>query len=223
MATYKVILLDLDGTITDPKIGITKSVQYALRKMDIASPDVDQLEGFIGTPLQVSFVEYFDFDEHQTEKAIDFYRERFKVKGIVENELYPNILGLLTFLREQSFSLIVATSKPTIFAEQILQHFKIDHYFDLVVGSNLNGTRTSKTEIIQYVLDEYKQYKPEDFLMIGDRKHDIVGANHNGIDSIGVLYGYGSLEELKNSEPTYLVESVEQVKAVFDLSFTLSE
>ena len=214
MTTYKVILLDLDGTITDPKVGITRSVQYALEKMNIAAPDVDQLEGFIGPPLQVSFAEYFDFDEHQTEKAIDFYRERFKEKGIFENELYPNIPDLLKFLREQHFSLVIATSKPTVFAEQILQHFKIDHYFDLVVGSNLDGTRTSKTEIIKYILDEYNQHNPGDFIMIGDRKHDTVGAHNNGIDSIGVLYGYGSLEELRNSKPAYIVESVEQLKGI---------
>ncbi|WNF23477.1 HAD family hydrolase [Mesobacillus jeotgali] len=214
MAAYNVILLDLDGTITDPKVGITKSVQYALRKMGKAAPNVDQLEGFIGPPLQVSFAEYFDFDEHQTEMAIDFYRERFKEKGIFENELYPNIPDLLKFLKEQSFSLAVATSKPTVFADQILKHFKIEHYFDLVVGSNLDGTRTSKTEIIEYILNEYHQHMPEDFIMIGDRKHDIEGACNNGIDSIGVLYGYGSLEELRNSRPVYIVESVEQLREV---------
>ncbi|MBT2639828.1 HAD family hydrolase [Bacillus sp. ISL-39] len=223
MAAYKVILLDLDGTITDPKAGITRSVQYALEKMNIAAPDADQLEGFIGPPLQVSFAEYFDFDERQTEKAIGFYRERFKEKGILENELYPNIPDLLKFLREQNFSLVIATSKPTVFADHIVKHFKIDHYFDLVVGSNLNGTRTSKTEIIEFILNEYNQYKPEEFIMVGDRKHDIEGAGNNGIDSIGVTYGYGSLEELKNSQPTYIVDSVEQLKGILDLSYSLSE
>jgi phosphoglycolate phosphatase len=214
MPAYKVILFDLDGTITDPKVGITRSVQYALRKMDIAAPEVDQLEAFIGPPLQDSFADYFGFDEHQTEEAIEYYRERFKEKGIFENELYPGISCLLSFLREQHFQLMIATSKPTVFAEQILRHFEIHHYFDFVGGSNLNGTRNSKAEIIRYILEEYSQHKPEDFIMIGDRKHDILGASQNGIDSIGVLYGYGSIAELQNSKPTYLVENVEQLKGI---------
>ncbi|MBT2642905.1 HAD family hydrolase [Bacillus sp. ISL-41] len=214
MASYKVILFDLDGTISDPKEGITRSVQYALQKMNISAPDGEQLEGFIGPPLQVSFAEYLDFDEHQTKKAIDFYRERFKEKGMYENELYSGIRLLLQSLKEQDFILVVATSKPTVFAEQILRHFEIDHYFDLVVGSNLDGTRSSKTEIIQYILDSYKKHKSEDFIMIGDRKHDIEGANNCGIDSIGVMYGYGSFEELQNSQPAYIVESVEQLRDI---------
>lgn len=212
MASYKVILFDLDGTISDPKEGITKSVQFALQKMKVAAPDVDQLECFIGPPLQVSFAEHFNFDESQTKKAIDFYRERFKEKGMYENELYSGIPLLLHSLKEKGSTLVVATSKPTVFAEQILRHFEIDHYFDLIVGSNLDGTRLSKAEIIQYILDAYKQYDREDFIMIGDREHDIEGANHNGIDSIGVMFGYGSYEELQNSKPAYIVESVEGLK-----------
>ncbi|MBT2685023.1 HAD family hydrolase [Bacillus sp. ISL-37] len=214
MATYKVILFDLDGTISDPKAGITRSVQYALQKMNIEVPGVNHLEGFIGPPLQVSFAEYFNLDEIQTKKAIEFYRERFKEKGMYENELYSNIPLLLHALKEQNFILVVATSKPTVFSEQILKHFEIDHYFDLVVGSNLDGTRSSKTEIIQYILDAFKSHRLEDFIMIGDRKHDIEGANNNGIDSIGVTYGYGSFEELSNSKPTYIVGSVEQLKGI---------
>ncbi|GAM15901.1 HAD family hydrolase [Mesobacillus selenatarsenatis] len=214
MATYKVILFDLDGTISDPKEGITRSVQSALQKMNIVVPDVDSLEGFIGPPLQLSFSDYFNLDEIQIKNAIEFYRERFKGKGMYENELYSNIPLLLHSLKEKGFILVVATSKPTVFSEQILQHFEIDHYFDLVVGSNLDGTRTSKTEIIQYILDAYKPYKLEDFIMIGDRKHDIEGANKNGIDSIGVTYGYGSYEELSNSKPTYIVGTVERVKDI---------
>lgn len=214
MDKYKVILFDLDGTLSDPKVGITKSVQYALQKMDIDEPDLDKLECFIGPPLQVSFAEYYDFDVKNTQKAIGFYRERFKEKGMFENELYSNIPLLLKSLREQQFTLVVATSKPKVFAEQILKHFNIDHYFELVVGSNLDGTRTSKTEIIQYILDKYNEYKLDDFIMIGDRKHDIIGANNTGIDSIGVTYGYGSYEELSNSNLTYIVKSIDQLKDV---------
>ncbi|TYS19776.1 HAD family hydrolase [Rossellomorea vietnamensis] len=212
MDKYKIILFDLDGTISDPKVGITKSVQYSLKKMGIVEGDFDKLKCFIGPPLQVSFVEYYDFDEKDTQKAIHFYRQRFKEKGMFENKLYSNIPLLLKSLKEQKHTLVVATSKPTVFSEQILKYFNIDQYFDLIVGSNLDGTRTSKTDIIQYILDKYKGHQPDDFIMIGDRKHDIIGAKNMGIDSIGVTYGYGSLEEISQSDPTYIVQTVEQVK-----------
>lgn len=201
MDKYKVILFDLDGTLSDPKVGITKSVQYALQIMGFDETDMDKLERFIGPPLQVSFAEYYNFDEVQTQKAIDLYRERFKVKGMFENELYSNMPLLLNSLKETGFILVVATSKPTVFADQILVHFNIEQYFELIVGSNLDGTRASKTEVIQYILDKYNEYKLDDFIMIGDRKHDIIGANNTGIDSIGVTYGYGLFEELSLSNP----------------------
>jgi phosphoglycolate phosphatase len=214
MDKYKIILFDLDGTLSDPKVGITKSVQYALQKMNIIEPDIDKLECFIGPPLQVSFAEYYNFDEERTQEAIDLYRERFKEKGMFENELYSNISLLLKSLKDQGFTLVVATSKPTVFAEQILKYFNIDQYFELIVGSNLDGTRGSKTEIIQYILDKYIEHKSGDFIMIGDRKHDIIGATNTGIDSIGVTYGYGSFEEISHSNPTYIVKSVDQLKEI---------
>ncbi|MGG1675925.1 HAD family hydrolase [Neobacillus sp. NRS-1170] len=214
MDEYKIILFDLDGTLSDPKVGITKSVQYALEKLDIIEPNLDKLECFIGPPLQVSFAEYYGFIEEKSQKAIDFYRERFKQRGMFENELYPNIPPLLKSLKEQEYTLIVATSKPTVFSEQILKYFNIDHYFDLVVGSNLDGTRTSKTEIIQYILEKYKDYILDNFIMVGDRKHDIIGAKNLGIDSIGVTYGYGSFEEISQSNPTHIVRSVDQIRDI---------
>ncbi|MCG1023595.1 HAD family hydrolase [Sutcliffiella horikoshii] len=212
MKNYKIILFDLDGTLSDPKEGITKSVQYALEKMGMVEPDIDKLEWFIGPPLQVSFAEYYGFDERESKRAIDFYRGRFKEKGMFENVLYPNISLLLAKLKENGYFLVVATSKPTVFAEQILKYFNLEQYFQLIVGSNLDGTRSSKTEIIQYILDKYTDYEPSDFIMIGDRKHDIMGAKNTGIDSIGVTYGYGSLEEISEAEPTYTVNSVDQLK-----------
>jgi len=211
---YSIILFDLDGTLSDPKIGITKSVQYALAKIGIDEPDLDKLDCFIGPPLQDSFAEYYSFDEGKTNKAIDFYRERFKDEGLFENDLYSSIPILLKSLQELQFTLVVATSKPTVFAEQILQHFNIKQYFDLVVGSNLDGTRTAKTEIIQYIIDAYNPHTLDNFIMIGDRKHDIIGANNTGIDSIGVTYGYGSFEELSHANPTHIVNSVDQLKDI---------
>ena len=211
MGDYKVILFDLDGTLSDPKEGITKSVQYALQAMGIEEPDIDNLECFIGPPLHVSFAEHYHFDEANIKAAVELYRKRFKEKGMFENKLYPDIPLLLKLLKDQGSTLVVATSKPTDFAEQILKYFKIDHYFELIAGSNLDGTRASKTEIIQYIIEQYGEQDLGNFVMIGDRKHDIIGARNTGIDSIGVAYGYGSLEELIHSNPTYIVKNVNQL------------
>ncbi|WP_152655582.1 HAD family hydrolase [Oceanobacillus sp. CFH 90083] len=214
MSKYKIILFDLDGTLSDPKEGITKSVQYALDKMGIEEPDLDKLECFIGPPLQDSFTEYYHFNEEKTQKAIQLYRERFKEKGMFENTLYPDTSGVLQFLKEQGFVLAVATSKPTVFAEQILEYFQISEYFDIIAGSNLDGTRSAKAEIIQYIIDNYSEYGLEEFIMIGDRKHDLIGANKTGIDSIGITYGYGSLEELNDEKPAFIVDSLKQVSMI---------
>ncbi|QOR68205.1 HAD family hydrolase [Cytobacillus suaedae] len=223
MATYKVLLFDLDGTLSDPAEGITKSVQYALEKLGIVESNLENLQTFIGPPLQVSFSERYGFDEVTIKKAIEFYRERFKERGMYENKLYPNVPNLLKSLREQDFTLVVATSKPTIFAKQILEYFKIEHYFDLVVGSNLDGTRSAKADIIQYILNHYNEYCLDDFVMIGDREHDLIGANQTGIDSIGVTYGYGSLNELRQAQATYIVDSVSEIKDVLEKSVMSEE
>ncbi|RYM07301.1 HAD family hydrolase [Sporolactobacillus sp. THM7-7] len=199
-------LFDLDGTLTDPKIGITKSVQYALKRMGIDEPDLDRLECFIGPPLMESFSTYYQMNEADARKAIGFYRERFKEKGLFENALYPDVPNLLQSLKDARHTLIVATSKPTVFSERILTHFRIDGYFDAIVGSNLDGTRSAKAEIIQYILNHYQNRDPDQFVMVGDRKHDIIGAKESGIDSIGVTYGYGSIEEIRCAEPTYVAD-----------------
>ena len=220
MSQYKVILFDLDGTISDPKVGITKSVQYALQKMNIDEPDLDKLECFIGPPIQASFPEFCHFNESETKRAIDYYRERFKEKGMYENEIYEQMPALLQALHDQKLILTVATSKLTEFAEQILTYFNIRQYFELVVGSNLDGTRTAKTDIIEYILQQYPHLKLDDFIMIGDRKHDIIGASNTGIHSIGVTYGYGSLDELTQSNPTFIVNHIDQLKEILMGSLT---
>ena len=214
MGNYKIILFDLDGTLSDPKEGITKSVQYALRKFGVDEPDLDKLECFIGPPLKVSFSDYYHFDEEKAEKAIGFYRERFTEKGMFENVLYEEIPSLLTSLKEQGYILVVATSKPTVYAEEILKHFQIDRFFEKIVGSNLDGTMSAKAEIIQYIINHYSGQQLSDFIMIGDRKHDIIGANQCGIDSVGVTYGYGSLKELQSFQPTYIAKSVKQLQSI---------
>jgi phosphoglycolate phosphatase len=209
---YKFILFDLDGTLSDPKIGITKSVQFALNRMGIPIDNLDELDPFIGPPLQQSFSDYYSLNEAQALMAIAHYRERFSEVGMYENTLYEDIPALLQELKETGHTLVVATSKPTVFADEILKYFNIHHHFDLIVGSNLDGTRTAKTEIIQYILEHYEQYPPEEFIMIGDRKHDIIGAHNTGINSIGVTYGYGSQEEINQINPTYQVKTVLELK-----------
>lgn len=211
---YSTILFDLDGTLTDPKMGITKSVQYALRKFNIIEEDLDKLEPFIGPPLANSFMELYSFSELESKKAVEFYREYFKDTGLYENELYAGMNKLLEMLINQKRVLMVATSKPTIFAEKILKYFNIDKYFDFICGSNLDGTMSDKTEIIRYIVKE-KNINKQRTVMVGDRKHDIIGAHNNGIDSIGVSYGYGSEEELKNSKPTHIIKSVQDFVRAF--------
>lgn len=208
MKNYSVVLFDLDGTLSDPKIGITKSVQHALQKAGVMVNDLDELEPFIGPPLQVSFQEIYGFNDTQITQAIRDYRERFTERGMFENKLYEDIPALLAQLKQQGYILTIATSKPTVFAEQIIKYFQLESYFDLVVGSHLDGSRSAKGEIIAEVLQQLDSYPKDQFIMIGDRKYDLIGARENQIDAIGVTYGFGSLEELKNEEPTYIVDHV---------------
>ncbi|WP_342557532.1 HAD family hydrolase [Lysinibacillus sp. FSL P4-0201] len=208
MKNYSVVLFDLDGTLSDPKIGITKSVQHALQKAGVMVNDLDELEPFIGPPLQVSFQEIYGFNDTQITRAIRDYRERFTERGMFENKLYEDIPALLAQLKQQGYILTIATSKPTVFVEQIIKYFQLESYFDLVVGSHLDGSRSAKGEIIAEVLQQLDSYPKDQFIMIGDRKYDLIGARENQIDAIGVTYGFGSLEELKNEEPTYIVDHV---------------
>ncbi len=212
MKKYSVVLFDLDGTLSDPKIGITKSVQFALQKAGIKVNDLDELEPFIGPPLQVSFREMYDFDDTQITQAIRAYRDRFTESGMFENQLYEGIPALLSNLKEEGYTLAVATSKPTVFAKQIIEYFQLESFFDLIVGSHLDGSRSAKSEIIAEVLQHFNLYPKEQFIMIGDRNYDVLGAYDNQIDAIGVTYGYGSLEELKNESPTYIVDHVSDLQ-----------
>jgi len=212
---YKYILFDLDGTLTDPKVGITKAVQYALEKNNIKEDSLSTLEKFIGPPLKDSFMEFYSFDEKKSLDSIQYFREYFKEKGIFENEIYLGIEDLLKKLKQNNYKIIVATSKPLVFAKTILKHFKMIEYFDLIVGSNLDGTLVDKGEIISYVIDYLKIKNLKEVIMIGDRKYDIIGAKKNNIDSIGVLYGYGAIEELKIANPNYMINSIDQLYEFF--------
>ncbi|WP_145136589.1 HAD family hydrolase [Paenibacillus sp. Y412MC10] len=210
---YKHLLFDLDGTITDPKIGITKSVQYALNKFGIQEDDLDKLEPFIGPPLKNSFMEIYSFSEDQALQGVEYYREYFRERGIFENELYPGMQSVLKQLQDDGFTLYVATSKPKVFADEILKYFGVDLYFEWVVGSHLDGTLSDKTEIITYILQNRNLVKSK-VVMIGDRKHDMIGAKNNGIDSIGAEYGYGSDGELLRENCTYYIKKIEDILGI---------
>lgn len=217
MKDYGFVLFDLDGTITDSKVGITKSVQYALKKFNIIENDLNKLEPFIGPPLMDSFKEYYTFNDNMAKDAVTYYREYYSTQGIFENQVYSDIPFLLEYLVENGKKVMVATSKPTYYAVQIIKHFQLNKYFTSIVGSNLDGTRVRKGEVIQVALEGLKERNiaKSDVLMIGDRKHDILGAKENNIDSLAVTYGFGSYEELMEAKPTYLVNDVQEIHEKF--------
>ncbi|MGG2015448.1 HAD family hydrolase [Bacillus sp. S10(2024)] len=209
---YTTFLFDLDGTLTDPKEGIVNSIVYALRKMGIDEQDDNKLLSFIGPPIQHSFANIYGMNEKQVIDAVTYYREYFKTKGMFENHVYEHIPSVLQELKDAGKRLFVATSKPTVFAKQILEHFQMAHYFEEIVGSNLDGTRIAKAEIIQHILHTYDNLEKEHVVMVGDREYDIIGARQVGIDSIGVMYGYGSKEELVTAGATHISKDVESLK-----------
>ncbi|HCL03628.1 MAG TPA: phosphoglycolate phosphatase [Lachnoclostridium phytofermentans] len=204
---YDYILFDLDGTLTDPKLGITKSFAYALKYFDIPIENLDSLCKYIGPPIMDSFMDC-GLSKEKTLEAIEKYREYFKDHGIYENEVYDGVAQLLATLKSRNKKIMLATSKPEVFAKQILEHFELLTYFDFVGGSELNGNRSEKSEVIQYVLEEGKVTDLSKAVMIGDRKYDILGAKEVGIDSIGVLNGYGDQEELIAAGADAIVTSV---------------
>ena len=206
----KLILFDLDGTLTDPKEGITRSFQYALEKMGI-SEDRDNLLKVIGPPLWDSFEQFYAMSREESDRAVQYYREYFSEKGLYENEVIETIPQLLHDLKENGKILAVATSKPTIYSVKILKHFQLDRYFRLIVGSELDGTRVRKDEIISHVLNVLG-YCAQEAVIIGDRKHDIIGSRAHGMTSIGVLFGYGSEEELRASGSDFLASSTSQLR-----------
>lgn len=211
MINYEYILLDLDGTVTDPANGITNSVMYALKKYGIEVSDRSELYKFIGPPLWESFEKYYGFSKEEAKKAVECYREYYKDKGIYENLVNEGFEGLLKLLKANGKTLIVATSKPEVFAKQILEHFDIAKYFTFIAGGNLDGTRVKKEEVIFYALESCNILEKSKVIMIGDREHDIIGAKKNSIHSMGVLFGYGDREELENAGADYIVETVSDI------------
>lgn len=208
MKQYDIIFFDLDGTLTEPSVGITNSVMYALDKFGIQVSERSQLYKFIGPPLIESFETFYGFSKEQAKQAVEYYREYFSVKGIFENSVYEGIEELLINLKSARKKIILATSKPEEFAVIILKHFHLSEYFDDVAGASMDESRNKKEEVIAYALEKNRIFDKKTVLMVGDRKHDILGARTCGLDSLGVLYGYGNREELEEAGATYIVEQV---------------
>lgn len=208
---YKTVLFDLDGTLTDPGLGITNSVMYSLNKFGIKAEDRTPLYKFIGPPLKESYAKYYHFSGEDLNRAVVYYREYFSEKGIFENVLYDGMAEVLDRIKSSGRKIILATSKPDKFAIQILEYFGIDRYFDFVAAATMDETRTAKADVIAYAIESCSITDLESTVMVGDRENDILGARANGIDSIGVLYGYGGREELQSAGATYLAESVADI------------
>ncbi|MBP5151541.1 MAG: HAD family hydrolase [Lachnospiraceae bacterium] len=211
---FDYILLDLDGTVSNPMVGICTSVQYGLKKMGIDVPDIKVLTPFIGPPLRDSFRNYYHIPEEDIEKVVAFYRERFSTVGLFENELYPGMEEMLKSLKTAGKHLALASSKPRVFVEKILDYFHISDYFDVIMGSELDGTRENKIEIIEEclrLLFKGETVEKERCVMVGDRKFDVEAARKVGLKSIGVTYGYGSYEELTAAGADTICDTVEEL------------
>lgn len=211
---YKTILFDLDGTITDSGEGIIHSVVYALKKMNLKVPPHTELYSFIGPPLNDTFKKQYHLDDQATEQAVNYYRDYYQATGMYENYVYTGIPELLTALKNAGCTLYIATSKPEIYAKQILIHFELNHYFEKIYGASLDGERSKKGDVIRYALKEAKLTHHEEILMIGDRSHDIVGAKENDLACIGVLYGFGDWTELAAAGADYIVHTPEEIRKI---------
>ena len=218
----KYILLDLDGTITDSGEGIIKSVQYALEKLGIEERDMAVLKRYIGPPLNESFVRFHGMNEQDSLKAVAYYRERYAVKGIYENKLFEGITEVLSGLKKEGYIVALATCKPEIYVPTILKHFDIEQYFDVAVGSELEGgKRRHKDDVIEEVLRQIMKKLDinesdivsvkADSIMIGDRKDDVLGAKAAGIESIGLRYGFAEKDELENAGADYILENASDI------------
>ena len=201
--SYSNYLFDLDGTLTDPGVGIKNSIRYALEKRGYSPLREDELNAFIGPPLLDTFQKYCHVSREESAELVTTYREYFSTRGMFENTVYEGIPEALAALRERGAKLYVATSKPEPFAVRILEHFDLAKYFEFIGGSTMDETRTDKAEVIAYVL-ETAGLRPEESVMIGDRRYDVRGGKTCGLATVGVLFGYGDREEL--SEADLLVE-----------------
>lgn len=211
MQSKRLLLWDLDGTLTDPKPGITRAVRHALHAFGIEETDSQKLCAFIGPPLKDSFMAYYGFSPEEADKAVTVYREYFAEKGLFENRVYSGIAPLLRSLADKGRTHVLATSKPTVFAQRILEHFDLAPSFAFIAGSNLDGTRVKKAEVIAYALEGLGTPPLASAVMIGDRHYDILGARELGLDAIGVAYGYGTRRELIEAGASAVAGTVEEL------------
>lgn len=213
---YKVVLFDLDGTLTDSKEGVTKCVQYALSTYGIEA-SLEELIPFVGPPLDDSFMRYFDFTKEKADEAIKRFRSRYEKIGLFENAAYEGIEEALRHITQKGIKVAVATSKPEVFAKRILEEYKLAHYFTEIVGCELNGGRNSKAEVIIETLKRLQltEEDKKDILMVGDRKYDVLGAKSCGIETLGVYYGYAEPGELEAAGAKYIVNTVQELEEFF--------
>ena len=214
MAGYAYILFDLDGTLTDPGEGITRSVAHALRHFGIEVTDRTTLYPFIGPPLLDSFRRYYGFSDEQAAQAVGWFREYFETTGLFENTVYPGVPEMLAALTAAGKRLVLATSKPEVFARRILEHFSLASYFTYIAGANMDETRTRKADVVAYALESAGVADASRAVMVGDREYDVLGAREAGLSTVGVLYGYGSRAELEQAGAIAIASSVDQLQAV---------
>ena len=207
----KYVLFDLDGTLTDSREGIVNSIEYMLGHYQITVKNRDELQPWLGPPLKESLMKYCGFAEGKALEGVNVYREYFDRQGIFENQVYPGIEDMLKELKGQGYHLLVATSKPETAAVRVLEHFGLAGYFDYIGGATLDDSRVKKGDVIRYVLKALKVERLEEAVMVGDREHDVYGAKENGLEVIGVLYGYGSFQELEAAGADGMAAQVENI------------
>lgn len=208
---YTTILFDLDGTLTDPFEGITKSVRHAAAHFGFEEPDLNSLRHFIGPPLREELRDTYSLTEEESYKAIEIYRERFSTVGLYENKLFDGVPELLSALKQNGATLAIASSKPQEFVKKILIHFGIDNFFDLIVGSEMDGKRTNKSECVAYALKLLGNIDLSKTVMVGDRHHDAYGASDSGIDFVAVSYGFSEDREFDTLPHVAIADSVSEL------------
>jgi phosphoglycolate phosphatase len=214
MLPYSVLLFDLDGTLTDSAPGITNAVAYALEHFHIPVPPQAELFRFVGPPLMDSFRTFYGMGEAQAQEATDTFRQYYNRQGVLENRPYPGVAEFLADLRAGGYTLAVATSKPQHLADEVLGRYGLDGYFSAICGASLDESRNQKYQVIEDALARCGVSDPATVLMIGDRRHDVEGAQRNGIDAMGILYGYGSREELEAAGATYVCADFAEMRRV---------
>ena len=208
----KYVLLDLDGTVTDPMQSITSSAAYALGKFGITEEDTDTLKKFIGPPLTESFKQFYGFDDEQAMQGLRFYREHYSVHGLDGNVPYDGARELLAELKQSGKVIILATSKPIVYAEEILRRNGLHGFFDFIAGNDLQESRPKKQQVLEYIIGHYPEIGSQNAVMVGDRMFDVIGAHDFGLECIGVLYGYGTQEELEQCGADHIAKDIAELR-----------